>query len=131
MLRYLERARAPRIRAAAPGHFRPSLEALEERAVLSVTPLQFATAVVQSTEYLNSFVAEEYQDILNRTASAAEITGWRAALQAGLTPEQLDASFASSTEYLAAHGGLGATWVNSLYEEFLGRSADPSGLASQ
>src|SRR5262249_7373352 len=50
------------------------------------------------------------------------LTGWTQALLGGTPDEQLEAAFASSGEYIALHGGLGASWINALYNDLLERS---------
>jgi hypothetical protein len=90
------------------------------------TPAWVAAQLTHSAEYFANFVTGAYQSFLGRTGSAAEVSGWVSALQAGWTDEQVEAAFTSSPEYLQAHGGEGATWVSSLYHDFLGRTASTS-----
>jgi hypothetical protein len=54
---------------------------------------------------VNQFLAvgADYSDNLGRTGSSAEIAGWVAAFEAGLTNEDLIAAFVASDEYFADH----------------------------
>jgi hypothetical protein len=46
-----------------------------------------------------------------------------------LSDEALEALLVASAEYYALSGGNNADWVRRVYQDVLGRSADPSGLA--
>jgi hypothetical protein len=50
-------------------------------------------------------------------------------MRAGLTDEQLEASFIASDEFFQNAGGTNQGWVSSLYEHLLGRGADAQGEA--
>lgn len=107
---------------------RPTVEELEDRYLLTAGSLEVATRFIQSVENRTNFITSEYQTFLHRPPDAAGLADWVSGLQNGLTPERVDASFASSAEYLALHNGLGADWVRSLYQDFLNRPADTAGL---
>jgi hypothetical protein len=51
-------------------------------------------------------------------------------MHAGLTEEQLEASFIGSPEYIANHGRSGAAWVVGLYRDILGRTPAQSEVDS-
>jgi hypothetical protein len=84
--------------------------------------------IVNSAEYQGHFVQSCYQLFLNRQPTSAEVSGWLPALQAGLSGPQCEATFLASSEFMQAHQGS-SSWINALYEQVLGRPADPTGLA--
>jgi len=98
--------------------------------------LAVASAITQSQEYYGDVVAAAYQHYLKRAPDNVGLTSWVDQMQHGLTDEQLEASLIASNEYITAHGGTnsqgvpGAAWVQALYQDVLGRSADPTGLAA-
>ncbi len=71
---------------------------------------------------LAPFVSRLYTDLLQRTASASEVSARVAQLQAGLSPKDLARSVWTSPE----HRGI---QVDNFYHQFLGRNADPAGRA--
>jgi hypothetical protein len=106
--------------------FQPSLEHLEDRLVPAGVPAPvvpgIASAITHSSEHYADFVTGAYQQYLHRTPTPAEVNGWVAAMQNGLTDEQLEACFVGSAESVAGHGGPGAGWVTSLYQDLLHRT---------
>jgi hypothetical protein len=86
---------------------------------------QFALAYVSSPERRSDLVTADYVKYLGRTPSAGEVAGWVAALQQGETPEQVVNAFVSSPEYFQKQGGTNSGWLNQLYQDLLGRAADP------
>lgn len=67
------------------------------------------------------FVEKLYQDVLNRTASDAEILGWSNQLDAGAGRGQVALMFLGSAEYQTI-------LINNIYLKLLSRPVDPSGL---
>src|SRR5207249_9597746 len=55
-------------------------------------------------------------------------TLFRSRLHQGMTDEQLESTFLGAPEYIQTHGGKGAGWVSGMYNDLLGRDADPDGL---
>jgi hypothetical protein len=100
---------------------RPELEALETRA-LPATLLDVATAITHSYEAQSNEVTAYYTNLLQRSPSSAEVLGWVQQLNQGVTYEVVQASFVSSPEFLGKHGGEGPAWVQSLYQDLLGRT---------
>jgi hypothetical protein len=89
-----------------------------------------ANAFTRSHEYFATLVMQDYLQLLHRTPSAAEVSSWVNLLTAGLSDEQVLAGFASSTEYYQQAGGNNQAWVDTLYRDVLGRSADAAGEAN-
>ena len=85
------------------------------------SPAAVAALFTSSPEYLNDTVQAVYQLYLNRTPAPSETAGWVAALQAGLSETQLQASFLASNEFFAANGGNALPWLNAVYQKALGR----------
>jgi hypothetical protein len=76
--------------------------------------------VLQGASY-QGFIAALYRDVLNRSASNAEIAGWESVLDNGATTLNVSTGFLRSQEYRI-------DLVQADYMTFLLRSADQSGL---
>ena len=96
----------------------------------SGTPAATVTAeFVHSSEYQRNFVLSCYQLFLNRQPSPGEVSGWVGAIANGLSDQQCEAEFLTSAEFFGAHPGGSSTWINAVFEQVLGRPAEPAGLA--
>ncbi|HUY92593.1 MAG TPA: S8 family serine peptidase [Pirellulales bacterium] len=82
-----------------------------------------------SAEHRARQVAEDYQAFLHRAASPGEIAQWVTAFQAGVSEDQVADAFLHSPEYLWSDASNSA-FVQKLFNDILGRAADPSGLAT-
>jgi hypothetical protein len=100
---------------------RPELEPLETRA-LPASLLDVASAITHSYEAQSNEVTTYYTNLLQRSPSSSEVLGWVQQLYQGVTYEQVQADFVSSPEFLGKHGGEGAAWVQSLYQDLLNRT---------
>jgi hypothetical protein len=58
-----------------------------------------ALELLSSTEYRNHLIGGFYSNLLGRTASGGEVSGWVAAMAAGLTDEQVINAFLTTGEY--------------------------------
>ena len=72
-------------------------------------------------------VESYYKTYLGRDGDPAGVASWVAKLQAGASEEEVAAAFLSSPEYSAKHVTDG-DFVQSLYENILGREGDPAGI---
>ena len=81
----------------------------------------------QSPEYTTNVVESYYKTYLGRDGDQAGVATWVAKLQAGASEEEVAAAFLSSPEYSAKHVTDG-DFVQSLYENILGREGDPAGI---
>jgi hypothetical protein len=89
-----------------------------------------ASGLTHGTEALSIFVTNAYHLYLKRLPDSQGLSYWVNQLQnKGVTDEQLETGFISSTEYIQSHGGTGQAWVTGMYQDLLGRNPDPSGLA--
>ena len=88
---------------------------------------QVAGQFFQSTEYTTDVVESYYTTYLGRVGDTAGVASWVATLQAGASEEQVAAAFLSSPEYSAKNVTNGA-FVQSLYENVLGRAGDQAGI---
>src|SRR5207248_9773816 len=70
----------------------------------------------------------DYSNFLHRAPSAAEVALWQNAFQGGMSEDAVTAAFLASPEYVASHGNTPTAWLNSVYEDVLGRPVDPVGL---
>jgi hypothetical protein len=85
-----------------------------------------ALALLTSQEAYQVKVASYYQRFLHRVPASGEGNTWVSMLQHGGHDEQVIANFVGSDEYFA--NGLSA-YLKHAYQDLLGRTADPSGLA--
>lgn len=90
---------------------------------------QVAEALASSQEYYalhggtdQGFVTGLYADVLNRSASTAELTAWETGLESGTSRNSVAVGFLTSYEYRA-------DLVQSDYMTFLHRAADAGGLS--
>jgi hypothetical protein len=87
-----------------------------------------ANNLTHSDEAYGRFVTNAYEEYLGRAPSAAEVAGWVSHMDVpnGYSDEVIEATFISSTEYIADHGGLGAGWVTAMYQNLLDRTPGQS-----
>ncbi len=87
-----------------------------------------ARAFVTSPEYHRALVSQFYASYLHRPADNQGLAANAAFLDAGATIEQSKARFIGSPEYFQtrAHGDTNA-FLDALYQDVLGRPADPTG----
>jgi cyclophilin family peptidyl-prolyl cis-trans isomerase len=88
-----------------------------------------ALGLTQSQEYYNNLVTAAYIKYLGRSPQPSELPFWvNQLLNHTLSDEQLEAGFLVSPEYIGDNGGnpVGATWVQSLYMNLLGRTGSQS-----
>jgi len=83
-----------------------------------------ATDFLSSPEYEDDLITREFTTLLGRPPTGADFTAFQ-----GEGQWQIEQTIFTSTEYMDAHPGADA-YINSLYENILGRSADPIGLAA-
>jgi uncharacterized repeat protein (TIGR01451 family) len=86
-----------------------------------------ANALTHSDEFFTNLVIQDYMQLLHRTPSAGEVTPWVSLLKEGVSDEQVLAGFTSSAEYYSQAGGTDQGWLDALYRDVLGRSADAAG----
>jgi streptogramin lyase len=92
--------------------------------------LQSLTAILErTTEYESDVVASYYTNFLHRAGSASEIAAWVNLLQNGYTVEQVAQLFVTSTEFNGLYP-TDATYIEALYEDFLGRRASASEITA-
>jgi Domain of unknown function (DUF4214) len=111
-----------------PQNSTPTVERLETRDVPSAATLAVANGIVRSQENFNDFVTFEYNHLLRRAPDQNGLNHWVFEMQTGMSPEQVEAGFASSAEYISDHGNDPAAFVTGLYNDLLGRAPDSSGF---
>lgn len=99
-----------------------------DRLGTGMSRFQLAHVIWNSTEHRGLQVADAYSNLLGRGPAAAERAYWISAMQAGLDEHGLWRAFLCSPEYSAGYG-TDSAFVQSLYQNLLGRAADSSGLA--
>ena len=88
-----------------------------------------AMGFLQSNEYDTDLIVADYQQYLSRTPSSSETAYWVGLMQQGWTDNQIAAGFLSSPEFFGDAGNTNTTWVDALYHDLLGRTADAGGEA--
>lgn len=84
---------------------------------------QIAQDLAHSDEAYIYFITQAYQTYLHRAPDSAGLANWLAAMRnLTVSDEQLEAFFIGSPEYIATKGGLGPTWITSMYQDLLGRT---------
>jgi hypothetical protein len=87
-------------------------------------------AIENTAEYKTDEVEQLYHQYLHRPADPAGLSTGVALLATGGTVEQLAAVLAGSPEYFQSRGGgTNSGFLNALYNDVLGRPADPTGSA--
>jgi hypothetical protein len=90
---------------------------------------QAVSALLASREYLVDQVESLFQNYLHRSADSSAADYFASFLAAGGTPEQIAATLSASPEYLQAHGDSAGGFVDALFQDALGRGADPAARA--
>lgn len=99
-----------------------------DRLAAGMSRNQLAHVIWNSSEHRALQVVEAYTTVLGRSPAAAEQSYWISAMQAGLDERGLWRAFLCSPEYSANYSSDSA-FVQSLYQNLLGRAADSSGLS--
>lgn len=86
------------------------------------------TGFLSTPEYRQHLVEVIYGNFLRRAADAGGLAFWTGQLAAGVDEKVVLADILDSGEYLSDAGGSAQDWVNALYRDVLGRSADAGGL---
>lgn len=93
----------------------------------TVSHTQFAVALLSSDEYRARVVNFEFQHYLNRSPDSAGQTYWMNQLLHGARDETVATNITASNEYFSKAGGNNKSYVDKLYTDILGRTADSSG----
>jgi hypothetical protein len=86
-------------------------------------------ALAVSDERTGARISQLYESALGRPADTAGRAHWLAEIARGDTPELIAARLYGSTEYYLAAGSTPQGFVDQLYQDLLGRRADPGGRA--
>jgi hypothetical protein len=79
-----------------------------------------------TAEYFTLFVTNSYMTLLHRAPDGSGLNAAVNAMVNGTRDEQIEAGLVSSGEYIQNHGGLGASWVQALYQDLLHRTPSNS-----
>lgn len=90
---------------------------------------QIAWAFIYSDEYCWIQVNNLYQTILGRQPDTAGGQHWFNIFKSGVPLETVSLGFYGSDEYFQQVGGTHTTLIERYYQVFLGRNAEPEGLA--
>ncbi len=112
-------------RHADPAGLNTWVSALES----GMSRLQLIELLWNSAEHRNFQVDQDYAEFLHRAPSDAERSHWAALLMAGISETQVAEAFLHSPEFLLADSNTG-NFVQSLFQDLLGRPADSDGLAA-
>ncbi len=91
--------------------------------------LALAQDLVVGSHFAGSLVDDLYRRALGRDADGGGRSYWVETLGAGLKYEHLGTLFYGSAEYVNRSGGTDAGFIDALYLDILGRSADAAGRA--
>jgi hypothetical protein len=94
-----------------------------------VSPTTVVLQIEGSLEYRADQVRLLYQRYLHRDADAGGLLGFANFLGNGGTVEQVATALTGSQEYFDLHGDSNEAFLQAVYEDALGRQADPGGLA--
>jgi hypothetical protein len=95
-----------------------------------VSPSSIAYGFSASPEREGQRVTDDYQHYLGRTPGAAEVAYWvDQFVNHGLVNEGVIAGFVASQEYWQDHYNDPRDFIFGAYQDILGRSPDPAGLA--
>ncbi|HVX09977.1 MAG TPA: DUF4214 domain-containing protein [Pirellulales bacterium] len=120
-------------RAGGPNSPDPGLAYWASQVQSGVSRQDVALAIMSDGggEYDADLVQAAFQQYLHRAADPQALDYFVASLQAGLTAEQLDVDLVGSDEYFNTRGGgTNDGFLDALYEDALGRSADAGGRSS-
>ena len=96
-----------------------------------VSHKQVALAIEQSPEFETKLIQGLYGTYLGRPADTLGVSTFVPLLAAGSTVEQVQALILGSPEYFEGHGsGTNDTFLESVYQDVLGRTIDPTGQAA-
>jgi hypothetical protein len=109
-------------------NFRPVLEPIETRELLSTGSAFAASLIVHSRENFADFVTNDYFGFLGRAPDMQGLNGFVQALTNGMSPEAVEAAFVASPEYIMNHGNTAAGFLVGLYRDLLGRAPDVLGF---
>lgn len=84
-------------------------------------------ALAVSDEWAGVQINQLYRKILGRDADAGGRSYWLSQVQRGLRIEDIAAQFYGSAEYFNDNGGTNRSFVEALYTDLLGRTADARG----
>jgi hypothetical protein len=93
-----------------------------------ITHQQVARGFWESAEHRGLEVDQDYATYLHRNADQDGRAHWMQAFASGQTENQVACGILTSSEYLLKHASV-AAFINGLYTDVLGRTADTSGLA--
>jgi hypothetical protein len=91
---------------------------------------QVASQMLHSSECTAARVRALYAQYLHRPPSGGEVSTFSQMLQQGANSDQVDATIVASPEYYNSRGGgTNAGFVSAMYQDVLGRPADPPAFA--
>jgi Domain of unknown function (DUF4214) len=89
-----------------------------------------ANVIDHSSEFLDHTISQLYETFLGRSPDAGGLNFFAGQVQASrMTVPQIEIMLASSAEMYQESGASAAGWIDALYEDVLGRAADPGGLS--
>lgn len=90
-------------------------------------PKEVAFGFAHSREREGLEVKDDYRNLLGRSPSDDETNYWVNRRQGGASQDDIESEFVGSDEYYDRHGGHAATWLESAYQDLLGRPSDDGG----
>jgi hypothetical protein len=89
---------------------------------------QVAWDIATSNEYRTDYIKADYEALLGRAADPGGLYTWLAAFNSGASDEQISAGIVGSAEFFSDAGSTNSGFIDAVYQDLLGRAADPGGL---
>ncbi len=87
-----------------------------------------AAELAQSDQFAGVMLAQLYETAFGRASDAAGEAYWRQTIKDGAKIDAVGSFFLASEEYFNGSGGTNAGYIQRLYVDILGRTADQAGL---
>ncbi|HEX4901780.1 MAG TPA: DUF4214 domain-containing protein [Acidimicrobiales bacterium] len=98
-------------------------------AVASGNRVALTSALAVTDSWAGARISELYQTVFQRSADGAGRAYWLDQIRRGLPLESVGVEFYRSGEYFTRSGGTNRAWIEALYDDLLGRTADGGGVS--
>ncbi len=95
-----------------------------------LSPFQFAVNLINGQEFEANDVYNDYGSYLNRVPQPSEVAFWLTQRSQGVAPRQEAALILGSPEFFLLNNSNNTTWLNTVYNDVLGRAPDAGGQAA-
>ena len=91
--------------------------------------MALTSALAVTDSWAGARISELYQTVFQRSADGAGRAYWLDQIRRGLPLESVGVEFYRSGEYFTRSGGTNRAWIEALYDDLLGRTADGGGVS--